>query len=129
MPTYDFSHLSNHDFELLVRDLLQAELGLRLESFKSGRDRGIDLRYAQDQGVIVQCKHYLASGFSKLLHDLTVNEAPKVSSLAPRRYLVATSVSLSAPNKDKIVYALAPHLHDPSDVLGQMDLNNLLGIH
>ena len=33
------------DFEELVRDLLQVELGVRLETFASGPDRGIDLRY------------------------------------------------------------------------------------
>ncbi len=109
MPIYDFSQLSSHDFELLVRDLIQAETGLRLESFKSGRDHGIDLRYAQDQGTVVQCKHYLASGLTKLLHDLAVKEAPKVATMAPRRYVVATSVSLSAQTRTQS-YVLWRHI-------------------
>ena len=44
---YDFQQLSPHDLETLVRDLLQAEWGVALESFKTGRDGGIDLRYAR----------------------------------------------------------------------------------
>lgn len=46
MPEYDFHQLSPYDLEILARDLLQAHWGVRLESFKTGRDRGIDLRYA-----------------------------------------------------------------------------------
>jgi hypothetical protein len=37
MPDYDFRNLSPIDFEILVRDLIQEELGVRLESFKAGK--------------------------------------------------------------------------------------------
>ena len=40
MPNYDFRSLSPIDFEIIVRDLLQEELGVTLESFKSGKDLG-----------------------------------------------------------------------------------------
>lgn len=46
MPEYDFHQLSPHDLEVLTRDLLQANWGVDIESFKAGRDGGIDLRYA-----------------------------------------------------------------------------------
>jgi hypothetical protein len=39
---YDFRTLSPIDFEELVRDLLQAELHVRMESFGPGPDLGID---------------------------------------------------------------------------------------
>jgi len=66
MPTYDFHSLSSLDFEDLVRDLLQAEWGIRLESFKTGRDSGIDLRYTKNkkENTIIQCKHFVGSGQS-----------------------------------------------------------------
>ena len=41
MSDYTFHTLSPIDFENLVRDLLQSELSVRLESFKAGRDFGI----------------------------------------------------------------------------------------
>jgi hypothetical protein len=41
LSDYDFHELSSHDFEVLVRDLLQAEWGIRIESFKTGKDRGV----------------------------------------------------------------------------------------
>ena len=50
MPQYDFKAVSPIDFELVVRDLLQKELNLTLESFKAGRDSGIDFRYSSGAG-------------------------------------------------------------------------------
>jgi hypothetical protein len=98
MLRYDFTSLSSQDFEELVRDLLQAEWKVALEAFKSGRDKGIDLRYSPAHGgrTIIQCKHYVRSGFNKLLADLTMGERPKIELLRPARYVVATSVALSA---------------------------------
>lgn len=129
MPDYTFHTLSPIDFENLVRDLLQSELSIRLESFKSGRDDGIDLRYAaeEDGTLIVQAKHFLTSGFSSLLSHLIKKEKPKVDNLNPDKYLLATSVPLSPANKDKIKDALAPHIGHAHDIYGQNDLNNLLG--
>ena len=51
------------DFEELVRDLLQVEWNVAIEAFKTGRDGGIDLRYASahDGTTIVQCKHGMIS--------------------------------------------------------------------
>ena len=47
MANYDFTiSLSPIDFELLSKDLLEVELGIRLENFRHGQDKGIDLRYA-----------------------------------------------------------------------------------
>jgi hypothetical protein len=46
MSRYTFTSLSPQDFEELVRDLLQVEWNVAIEAFKTGRDGGIDLRYA-----------------------------------------------------------------------------------
>ena len=52
MADYDFTDcLSALDFELLSKDLLEAELGIQLENFSEGRDEGIDLRYAPVRGI------------------------------------------------------------------------------
>ena len=131
MSNYDFRTLSSHDFENCVRDLLQSELGILLETFKSGRDGGIDLRYSNDQRheLIVQCKHYAESGYDVLYRDLKNSELPKVIALKPERYILATSVGLSPSTKDKIVKLFSPYCKSPSDVYGKEDLNNLLGRH
>jgi hypothetical protein len=129
MPSYDFKTLSPIDFEILVRDLLQREFGFTLESFKPGRDGGIDLRrfIGPKNTLIVQCKHYAAAGFAALLRELERIEAPKVAKLKPRRYVLATSVPLSPANKDAVCDRFSPFCKAPNDVYGRDDLNNLLG--
>ena len=131
MARYDFKSLSHQDFEELMRDLLQAEWGVALEAFKTGRDQGVDLRYAriESAATIIQCKHYAASTFSKLLSHLRNDELPKVKRLQPRRYVVAASLGLSVGEKDKIVAALSPFVLIPYDVLGVDDINGLLSRH
>jgi Restriction endonuclease len=125
---YDFQQLSPHDLETLVRDLLQAEWGVLLESFKTGRDGGVDLRYACGQhNLVVQVKHYVKTGVAGLLRDLKL-EATKVTALKPSRYILATSAPLSPANKQAIAQVFGGALA-VADVLGQESLNNLLGRH
>lgn len=129
MPDYDFHQLSPLDLERLARDLLQQEWSLRLESFKGGRDKGIDLRYASGpEKLIVQVKHYVRTGIAGLIRDLNKEDA-KVRKLKPSRYAVVTSVPLSQENKNKIIAAVPSAPLEVSDVYGQEDLNNLLGRH
>lgn len=66
MSNYDFKQLCPHDFELVSRDLIQARDNLILESFKLGKDGGIDFRHARsrDMTTIVQCKHYATTGLT-----------------------------------------------------------------
>ena len=117
MPRYDFTSLSSQDFEDLTRDLLQAEWNVTIEAFKTGRDRGIDLRYATgDSGrTIIQCKHYAKSGSSKLIRDLRDRERPKIEQLHPNRYVVVTSAELTPDNKDAICRVLQPFVLNSRD--------------
>jgi len=129
MPFYDFKTLSPIDFEILVRDLLQEELQVTLESFAPGRDRGIDLRYCmtEDNGIIIQCKHYSGSSFNDLYSHLQKDEAVKVKQLSPIRYIFVTSLSLTPGQKSKILSVFSPFILSSADIYGNQDLNNLLG--
>ena len=129
MADYDFHQLSPHDFENMSRDLLQAEWSFILESFKTGKDGGVDFRYAQSgSNIVVQCKHYARTGLTGLLRDLE-KETVKVRKLKPQRYVLVTSVPLSPANKDEIVKIIGADVLETSDILGQDDLNNLLAQH
>lgn len=131
MTRYDYKSLSPQDFEELTRDLLQAEWNIPLEAFKTGRDRGIDLRYAPLDGgtTIIQCKHYASSSVSSLLSQLRIGELPKVRQLQPQRYVLVTSLPLSPVDKDKIVEACRPFVLGPADAIGADDLDGLLSRH
>lgn len=92
----ELTRLSDHDFELLARDLLSAELGIRLESFARGRDKGIDLRYLAPPGnlippqvpdIVVQCKHYANTGYSGLNGRVRLSMTSTDSHVATRRII------------------------------------------
>lgn len=131
MTNYDFSSLSDKDFEVLVTDLLSIEHNTRFERFKAGRDGGIDGRYFAPSGgqVIFQCKHWAKSGLAALLRSLQNTEYAKVVRLNPTRYIIATSVPLSAADKTKISSIFGKFMHNDGDVLGCEDINDLLRKH
>lgn len=129
MPSYDFTSLSPTDFELLVRDLLEADRGWRLEAFSEGPDKGIDLRGSDQAGqIVIQCKHYAGSSFSDLRRS-AIREKAKVDRLAPATYVFATSQDLSLTQRDQLIEALRPWLPDGISLLARADLNRLLALY
>lgn len=129
---YDFRTLSPEDFERLGRDLLSAQWGVRIESFKPGRDKGIDLRHTipeSDEKTIIQCKRYSPDAFSRLKRDLQNEELPKVKKLSPSRYVLVTSIPLSVANKDDLLNLLQPWCKSTADIYGAGDINGLLSAH
>ena len=126
---HDLKLLSPLDFELLARDLIQAEFGVFLESFGPGRDSGIDFRFAEGSGAtIVQVKHYLESGYRKLV-AAAKKELPKVKKLGPSRYILVTSLPLSPNQKVELVQAMPGAPLQMTDILSREDIDNLLGRH
>ncbi len=126
---YDFRTLSPLDFEDLVRDLLQAEFGIRLECFGAGRDSGIDFRFSRGGSrTVVQAKRYIDRAPDAIVRA-AADESPKVAKLKPDRYIFATSASLTPSLKAKIKGALRDAPITDEDILGRDDLNNLLGRH
>ena len=126
MPNYNLNILQPAEFEDLVRDLLQKQLGVFVESFTIGRDSGIDLRFANVNGddAIVQAKRY--KDYKSLLSNLK-KETIKVRNINPKSYYVATSVGLTPQNKDEIKELFHPYIKNTSNILGSDDINNMLG--
>jgi len=114
----DITRLSAFDFELLCADLFGEILGARMEVFAPGTDRGIDLRHmSADGSVVVQCKHWVKSDRPAFLRHMEKVEAAKVRALKPAQYILATSVSLTVPAKEKLVEDLSPYLAE-GDIYG-----------
>ncbi len=144
MPEYDFKSLNSQDFELLVRDLLNAELAKSgsiqyYSSFTAGKDRGIDLldsdSHGQEYNCIVQVKHYINTPYSTLLNHLVKttsthrSEIEKIKKLVPNRLIIATSKSLTLANREEIVDKMRPYVRSIRDVIDQQELNRLIGLH
>ena len=105
MSKYNFSTLNDKEFEQIAKDLLNAKYNLGLQDFKVGKDKGIDLRFStlkNDNSIVVQAKHYIGSGFAQLKSTLVKKELDKVKKLLPDRYIVVTSLSLTATQKDEL---------------------------
>ena len=128
MNEYNFLNLSSFEFENFSRDILQEKLEVFFESFTSGQDGGIDLRATvnKDENIIVQAKRY--TKYSDLKSTLKT-ELKSVKYLKPDRYIITTSVGLTPPNKAEILKLFHPYIKSTEDILGQTDLNNLLGLH
>ncbi len=125
---YDFSQLNDKEFEALVADLLSVYFGKRIERFKQGKDGGVDGRFYSDPGneTILQCKHYLKTGYRGLISKLKNDEVKKVTKLSPDKYIFVTSLQLSRKNKTEIKEIFSPFLKREDDVFGQEDLNDIL---
>ncbi|MDT0644939.1 restriction endonuclease, partial [Zunongwangia sp. F363] len=129
MNNYDFSTINDKEFEIIVRDLLNKEFKFKLQSFKKGKDKGIDLRHStsdNNNSIIVQAKHYSNSKYSNLKHDFEKKELPKIKDLKPNRYIVVTSLALSAQNKDELKKILSPYVQTSNDIIGRDELNEYL---
>lgn len=123
--------LSDHDFELLVADLLGAEGGVVYEAFARGADLGVDLRHLTDQGPdVIQCKHMLGSTYSQL-KAAVASETRKLPALSPQplSYRLVTTQTLTAARKNELATMLSAWITADDQVLGADDLEGLLNRH
>ncbi|HTD99017.1 MAG TPA: restriction endonuclease [Mucilaginibacter sp.] len=118
---YPLEVLNDKEFEELSKDLLDLELSISLQLFKSGRDKGIDLRYAAttENEIIVQAKRYVRSTFSQLKSELA-KEKNKMDRLIkkPQRYILTTSLELNVAQSDELVKIMSPYIKTSQDVFG-----------
>ncbi|MEP5105862.1 MAG: restriction endonuclease, partial [Ekhidna sp.] len=114
--------LNDKEFEELAKDLLELELGIQLQNFKRGRDKGIDLRYSTEvnnNDLVIQVKHYPGSKFADLKRVLLNDEKPKLDKLKPNRYIVFTSLPLNPADTDTLFNGLTPYTLSSNDIYGE----------
>ncbi|MGF7232375.1 restriction endonuclease [Arachidicoccus sp.] len=131
MTKYDFSALNDKEFEEFICELMNKHYLLELQSFKPGKDAGIDLRCStskNNNAIVVQAKQYYTK-FNDLFSKLKNEELAKVQKLNPEQYWLVTSLPLSAANKDAIAALFKGFMPDANFVLGREDLNKLLNKH
>lgn len=128
MRNYNFHDLLEPmEFQDLVRDIVQVRDNIFLESFKDGRDQGIDgLLCDKQRKIVLQVKRYKLS-FSKLFYILKTEELSKVKKLRPTRYILGISMDFSPPEKEKIRELFEGFIRNTNDIISAKDMNNLLG--
>lgn len=128
MSDYNFSALTDLDFERLANDIIAKKENIHIEEFKTGKDAGIDGRLIDLNGrkLVVQAKHYWKSGFSALLKHCQKIESAKVKKLKPDRYIFVCSSELSPQNKDSILEVFEGVIKTPSDIFGLTEIDSFL---
>ncbi|MHA7289568.1 ATP-binding protein [Arthrobacter sp. MDT3-24] len=127
--SHNLEALTPFDFESLAKTVLDAELQINLEIYKSGKDQGIDLRHAwkdEPAELIVQCKHTPGATIRSLRRQFTVEELPKVRKLGPSRYVIFTSAQLSKANKSGLRSDMTPYVLADSDIYGRQQIEHFL---
>ncbi|MFE7062950.1 restriction endonuclease [Sutcliffiella sp. NPDC057660] len=114
---YDFTNLSDVEFEKLSADILSRKLGVKLRYFSPGRDGGIDLTDdVAHKNIVVQVKHYAKSSFNSLLTSLK-KEVDKVNELKPTQYYVCVSQQLTATNINEIYELFKGYMKDTFNII------------
>lgn len=95
MSSFNYSALSDYEFELFCRDVMQRHLNTSLRTFSKGRDGGIDITDDPvNPKIVVQVKHYVYSPLGTLKKSI-INELSKVESIKPQQYYICCSRTLS----------------------------------
>ncbi|QUM84589.1 restriction endonuclease [Moritella sp. 28] len=130
MPDYNFEALHDKEFEELANDIISKSENVKVERFKPGKDGGVDGRFFESSGneIIIQSKHYLKSGYTKLLRHCQNVEAAKVEKLSPSRYIFVCSEPLSRKQKSELASVFSPYLTE-RDVYGKEELNDYIKMY
>lgn len=78
--------------------------------------------------MVIQCKHYEKSGFSKLKSKIT-SESVSAKKLKAKTYFVATTVSMTPKRKTELRLATDGLVSSDDHIIGKEDLENLLRQH
>ena len=120
---FNYTNLSDYEFEVLCRDVMEKKLGMTLRCFAPGRDGGVDITENElSNRVVIQVKHYINTPFPQLMGSLK-KEVTKVCKMRPEHYYVCCAKRLTAGNIKDIYALFADYMEGPQDVidLGEID--------
>lgn len=128
---FNYSELSDTDFEELCKDIMQRKLKdfeeeIDLRTFRKGKDGGIDIADKVDKPVIlIQAKHYWNSSFSSLKKNLE-KEVEKVNEIKPRHYYICVSCDLTPANIKDIKDMFSEYMKDESNIVTRKEIDDFL---
>lgn len=126
MKYYDFKSLNDIEFEELSKDILNEHTMIDFRTFRSGRDKGIDLLGKVEEGnVVVQVKHYANSTFSDLRSTMKL-EIKKMKEENPFRYILFTSMDLSVGQCRELIQIMDGYIHNEMDIFDNKRINSII---
>lgn len=124
--SYNLLELSSVDFENIICDLFQKSLNLKFETFKEGKDGGIDVLTRVDgrNHIVIQCKRY--KNYSDLKSNIKNSEQLKAKGIICDKYLLLTTVELSNANKKELQSLSNGYIKNSDDIYGKEDIDILI---
>lgn len=123
---FNYSDLSDFEFEELCKDIMEYKLSIKLRIYAPGRDGGIDLSdYEIPHQIIVQIKHYISSPFSNLRNSLK-KEVEKVKKLNLKSYYICVSKELTEANINEIYTMFADYMESPGNIIDLKEIDDFL---
>lgn len=125
MRSYDFGNkLEEQQFEKLACEVVGQREGIRLQTYRKGKDQGKDgFWYDEKDNIVLQAKCY--QDFQNLFKKLK-GEVKKVEKLQPKRYILVVSLPLSAGEAEKIRELFGGWIRKSEDLIDGNMLNSLL---
>lgn len=123
---YNFHNLSDFEFEILCKDIMEKKLGISLHTFGKGKDGGIDLTDdCINKNIVIQVKHYINSKFSNLKTSLQ-GEIKKVEHMKPKQYYICCAKTLSPDNTIEIYNMFSKYMDSDKNIVSLNDINEFL---
>lgn len=123
---YNYSDLSDVEFEYLAHDVMEKRLGVSLHRFGKGCDGGIDLTDdVKSKNIIVQVKHYIKTPFAGLLTSLK-KEVAKANKNNPKQYYVVCSCTLTPENTVSIFNLFKSYMISSHNIVSITDIDDYL---
>ena len=117
MVMFNYSNLSDIEFEELVKDIMEKKLNTKLHTFSRGKDGGIDIRDGKiPYNIVIQVKHYQKSGFSALKRALE-KEKSKVDKLNPNKYYICCDLELTSYNQKEIFDLFKEYMDSTDNII------------
>lgn len=122
---FNFKNLSDYEFEVLCKDILEIKTNKVFNTFAKGKDGGVDIRGLENEKMVAQVKHYICSPVSNLIGNLK-KEVEKINKLSFEEYYLFTSKSLSAKKIDEIYLLFQNIMSSKENIFDEGRLESLL---
>lgn len=122
---FDFSNLSDYEFEILSKDVLSRITGEKLSIFKQGKDGGIDISNGKLNNLLIaQAKRY-TTNYTELKRSL-IKYKDNVKSISPKKLFIVTSLGLTPNNRKELFEMFSEYMLDENNIIDGNNLSQFL---
>lgn len=122
---FDFSNLSDYEFEILAKDVLSRITGEKLSIFKQGKDGGIDISNGKLNNLLIaQAKRY-TTNYTELKRSL-IKYKDNVKSISPKKLFIVTSLGLTPNNRKELFEMFSEYMVDENNIIDGNNLSQFL---